>query len=225
MRESDRIKEDWDMPEKRLRKAWVAISAGAALAAEAEAAANEAVDDLVARIRDKNDKVRGEAWQNAGRFGAPAVKPLAAVMSDEDFEIARAAKRGLWKIVRHVGRPGADSERKAVVAELISLLKDARPVAVRREVIWMLSEIAGDEAVGPVAALLSDEELREDSRMVLERLPGEKSLSALKRGLETVPEKFKINIVQSLRARGVKVAGFPCRKLVPTRNTDLKPVG
>jgi HEAT repeat protein len=180
------------------------------------------VDDLVARIKDKDDKVRAEAWLNAGKIGAPAVKPLAAVMTDGDFEVARAAKRGLWQIVRYVGRPGADSERKAVVAELIPLIRDDQPAPVRREVVWMVSEIAGDEAVEPVAALLSNVELREDARMVLERLPGEKSLAALKRGLEAAPQEFKFNIAQSLRARRVNVPGLPSRKLVPTRKTKVK---
>jgi HEAT repeat protein len=184
-----------------------------------------AVSDLIARIRDKDPNVRAEARDNAGKAGAAAVEPLAQVMKDDDFEIARAARRALWKIVRYAGRPGADGERKNVVAKLIPLLRDGQPVPVRREIMWMLSEIAGDEAVAPAAAHLSDKELREDARMVLERLPGSKSLAALKRALDTVPQEFKINIAQSLRARGVKVAGFPCQKLVPTRKTDVKAAG
>lgn len=212
------------MSEKRLEKVSAGIAATAVLAGKSNAAQDAAVGDLIAKIRDKDDKVRAEAWLNAGKVGAPAVKPLAGVMTDEDFEIARAAKRGLWKIVRHVGRPGAAREKRPVVAELIALLGDGQPVPVRREVLWMLSEIAGDKAVGPVAALLRNKELREDARMVLQRLPGERSLRALRRGLRTVPEEFKINIAQSLRARGVKVPGLPCQKLVPTRKTSLKPV-
>ncbi len=184
-----------------------------------------AVGDLIAGIRDKDPNVRSEARDNAGKVGAAGVKPLARVMQDDDFEIARAAKRALWKIVRYAGRPGADGEKKAVVAEMIPLLGDNRPIPIRREVMWMLSEIAGDEAVAPVAVQLTNSDLREDARMVLERLPGRESLRALRRALRTMPQDFKINIAQSLRARGVTVRGFPCQKLVPTRETDLKPVG
>lgn len=213
------------MPQKRAGKATPAASAALAVAAETKAARADAVADLVAKIRDKDDKVRAEAWLGAGKVGAPAVKPLARVMSDEDFEVARAAKRGLWSIVRYVGRPVADNEKKAAVKELVGLLSAAQPVAVRREVVWMLSEIGGDESVEPVAALLSNKELREDARMVLERLPGEKSLAALKRGLNAVPQEFKTNIAESLRARGVRVPGFPSQKLVPTRKTNVTPQG
>jgi len=182
-----------------------------------------AVADLMAKIRDKDPNVRAEARDNAGKVGAPAVKLLAEVMTDADFEVAREAERALWKIVRYAGRPKADGERRAVVTELIPLLADRRPVRVKREAMWMLSEIAGDEAVAPVSAQLSDKELREDARMVLERLPGKKSLAALQMALKTVPEEFRINVAESLRARGVKVPGLPSQKLVPTRKTDVKP--
>lgn len=213
------------MSENRLRKVPLAVAAAAVPVVESLAAEEGAVADLIAKIKDKDHNVRSEARDNAGKVGAPAVKPLAAVMSDEDFQVARAAKRALWKIVRQAGRPGADGERTAVVAGLLPLLSDGQPMHVRREVMWMLSEIAGDDAVAPVAGLLSNEELREDARMVLERLPGQRSLRVLRRALRAVPQGFKFHIAQSLRARGVAVRGFPCQKLVPTRETTVEPIG
>ena len=164
------------------------------------------------------------AGVTAGTADAAAVKSLAAAMSDKEHEVARAGKRGLWKIVRHAGRPRARSEKKAVVALLIELLRDDQPVSVRREVLWMLSEIGGRESIEPIAAMLSNKELREDARMVLQRIPGKKSLAALKAGLKAAPDDFKLNIAQSLRQRGVKVPGLPCVKLVPTKKTSVKPI-
>jgi HEAT repeat protein len=194
-----------------------ALAASTALAATTSSAAEkQGVDDLIAKLRDPDDKVRGAAWQNAGSLGALAVKPLANIMTDADMEVARAAKRGLWKIVRYAGRPGADSERKAVANELIGLLV-GQPTPVRREVIWMLSEIGDSEAVKPIATMLNDREAREDARAALERIPGKESLSALQAGLASVPEEFKPAIAHSLRVRGVKVSGYPSQKLVPTR--------
>ena len=72
--------------------------------------------------------------------------------------------------------------------------------------------------------MLSNKELREDARMSLQRIPGRQSLAALKNGLKTAPEDFKLNIAQSLRKRGVKVPGLACVKLVPTKKTNVKPV-
>jgi HEAT repeat protein len=146
------------------------------------------------------------------------VKPLAALMTDADFEISRSAKRALYKIVRHAGRPGANKEANAVEKELIALLK-SDAVSVRREVLWMLSEIGDDDAIAPMAALLTDKEVREDARCALMRLPGKKTAAALKSAFGSAPEEFKPALAESLRQRGEKVDGYPSQKLVPTRPT------
>ncbi len=212
------------MSMKKLKKVSLAAVAAGAMAGTASAARNKTVDELMTGIRDNNAKVRTEAWLSAGEVGAAAVKPLARVMSNKELEVARAAKRGLWKIVRHAGRPGAGNEKRAVVAKLVELLGDEQPVPVRREVLWMLSEIGSRRFIKQIAALLSNRELREDARMVLQRIPNRGALAALRAGLKAAPEDFKLNIAQSLRQRGVKVRGLPCVKLVPTKKTNVKPL-
>ena len=193
----------------------------ATLATNALAADTSDVNELVAKIKSKDDAVRGPAWQGAGPVGARAVGPLAEVMTDADFETARCAKRAIEKVVRHAGRPGADPERKAVQTELVKLLKHAS-ANVRRHATWMLSEIGDDAAVEPVAALLADSELREDARCSLERIPGAKATAALKQAMSTAPEAFKYALANSLRVRGEKVEGYPSQKLVPTKQTSVK---
>ncbi len=206
------------------KKVFLAAAAAGVMAGTAGAARKKAVGELMAGIRDDNAKVRTEAWLSAGEVGAAGVKPLARVMSNKELEVARAAKRGLWKIVRHVGRPGAGNEQRAVVGKLVELLGDERPVPVRREVLWMLSEIGNRRSIKPIAALLSNRDLREDTRMVLQRIPSKGAVAALRAGLKAAPEDFKLNIAQSLRQRGVKVRGLPCVKLVPTKKTNVKPL-
>jgi len=174
-------------------------------------------------ITSGDKKTRSFAWKNAGKTGAPAVKALAALITNENIEVAWAAKRALREMAYYTGRPfGVAHAKEDVISELCALLGDDQPVAVRREVLWVLAEIGGDEAVEPVARLLSNRELREDARMVLDHIPGPKSLQALKSALKSVPDDFKPHIAQSLRHRGVKVQGFPCRKLVPTKKTDIE---
>ena len=182
------------------------------------------VDELVARTKQGDEKSRTKAWLSAPDIGAVAIKALCELMAEGELEVARAAKRGLWKIVRHAGRPRAGDEKNEVIAELISLLGTEQPISVSREVLWMLSEIGGDESVSPIADALSNKYLREDARMALERIPGKKSLAALEASLKTAPEDFKLNIAQSLRQRSVKVRGLACMKLVPTKKTNVKPI-
>jgi len=187
------------------------------MAQMASTAQAQGVDELIAGIKSDSAEKRTETWQSAGEVGAPAVKSLAKVMTDDELEVARAAKRALWQIVRYTGRPGANQERRAVETELVGLLGDDQPVAVRREVLWMLSEIGARRSIEAVAGLLKNKDLREDARMSLERVPNRRALAALKAGFEEAPEDFKPNVAQSLRKRGEEVAGYPCQKLVPTK--------
>ena len=182
------------------------------------------VDSLLENIKSNNPDVRTAAWLSAGEVGAPALKPLAQVVARAELEVGRAALRAMWKIVRHVGNPAIPGELKVqVVNGLLSLLSGDESNAIRREVLWMLSEVAGDESVEQISSLLKNPDLREDARMVLDRIPGAKSLSALKTALNQTADDFKHNIAQSLRHRGVVVPGIPERKLVPTRQTEVKP--
>jgi HEAT repeat protein len=208
------------MKTNEIKSAALVAGAAGVVATASHSAEASSVAEFVARIKSTDDKVRGPAWQGAGPAGAPAVKPIAAVMTDTDFEISRSAKRALYKIVRHAGRPGAKKEAKAVQTELIPLLKsDAVPV--RREVLWVLSEIGDDAAIAPMAALLTDKEVRDDARCALMRLPGRKATAALKSAFGSAPEEFKTALADSLRKCGEKVDGYPSQKLVPTRQTTV----
>lgn len=186
------------------------------------------LDTLIAKIKDKDDKVRTAAWQAAGSVGAAAIRPLAAVAKDGELEVARAANRALWQIVRHSARPGAVVEKTETSEALIELLQDQQqPVQFRRDVVWMLSEIVDDDSIDPPAAagFLADADLREDIRAGLQRIGGPNAIAALKAGLETAPDDFKPSIACGLRALGVEVPNVPCQKLKPSKKTNVKPVG
>jgi HEAT repeat protein len=181
------------------------------------------IQGLVDRIKSPDDAISGAAWQSAGPYGAAAVKPLAALMAVGDVELARKGKRALYLVVRHVGHPAAGGERRDVEGELIVVLGSS-PSPVRRQVVWMLSEIGSERAVKAVAALLADQELREDARCALTRLPSPSAVAALKSAFATAPEDFKYALAESLRQRGEKVEGYPTRKLVPTAQTKVAPL-
>ena len=178
------------------------------------------IQGLIERIKSPDDVISGAAWQSAGPYGAVAVKPLAALMADGDFELARKGKRALYRVVRHVGQPAAGGERRTVERELIVVLETS-PSPVRREVLWMLSEIGSERAVGPMAALLADQELHEDARCALTRLPAPSAVTALKSAFLTAPKDLKYALAESLRERGEKVEGYPSRKLEPTAQTGV----
>jgi len=200
-----------------------AVAAAGVLANVAETVEGGQVDQLIARIKGSDEAVRAEAWMHAGKEGAAAVKPLVDLMSEADMEVARSAKRALWKIVRHVGRPGGAGECKPVVAELNKRVGADVAPAVGRELVWMLSEIGGDDSVKAIAPHLSNMSLREDARMALQRIPGNKATAALKAALASASGDFKPNLAHSLRRRGVTVSGYPSAKLTPSKPTKVKP--
>ena len=74
-----------------------------------------------------------------------------------------------------------------------------------------------------MAALLADEELREDARCALTRLPAPSAVTALKSAFAAASGDFKYALAESLRQRGEKVEGYPSRKLVPTAQTGVTP--
>ena len=157
------------------------------------------------------------------------MRPLAKILVEGDLEVGRAAKRALWQIVRTVGAPDAGNRpKKAVERQLIRLIAPEQPEAVRREAFWMLSEIGGDatvEAVMQDEELMYDEKLREDARCMLERIPTQSAIDALREALESVPEDFAPAVAYSLRVRGVEVSleKYPDAKLVPCKETSVTP--
>jgi HEAT repeat protein len=177
---------------------------------------NMELEELVRGIRSGKPEVRTRAWQQAGTVGAPAVKPLARLCTEQNLQVRRAAKRGLEAIVPTVGAPEVQPAKSAVIRELLALLADNQPIALRRDILWLLSEIGSGESVEPITMLLGHRVLREDARMVLERIQPEESLTSLRNALGSVPEHFRLNIAQSLRARpeAVDPEKYPCQKLV-----------
>ena len=180
--------------------------------------------ELAAALKSKDDKQRAVAIDSAAECGPAAVKAVCPLLGDPETETIRAAKRALYKIVHDVGKPGAAAKAKAAEKEFVAVLQTSNSVPERREVLWMLSEIGGDDSVKPIAALLSNADLREDARCVLQRIPGKTSVKALENALKTVPEEFRYNVAESLRKRGEKVSGYPSKRLVPTKQTGVQPV-
>jgi hypothetical protein len=208
----------------RIKCSTTVAVAGAALAADlAEAGPTQAeCDAWLARLQSEDDKTRAEAWYGAGPMGAAVVPQAAALVSNPNREISLAASRALQRIALYSGKPGADADRVAVVGAFVKLLDGKQTVRVRLVAVSALSEIAGDEAVDAIAALLVEPDLREPARMALERVPGEKSLAALRNALAQAPADFKPNLAQSIRRRGIEVPELPDGKLTPSKPTQVQ---
>lgn len=144
------------------------------------------VEKLLELLKSDNPIVRRDAWLKAGPLGADALPSLADLAAKGDLEVSRAANRAMWQIVRYAGAPGRETERQAVVQTLGELVADENwPVQLRRDMVWMLSEILADEELDESMALsfLMDADLGEDVRMALQRIAGPKAIAVLKAGM------------------------------------------
>ncbi len=198
---------------------------GAQAIAQAQSSAKRP-EELIKALRDTNETTSASAGEAAPEYGAGAIRPLAMAMADSNFEVARRCKRALANIVHHAGRPGAKAQAQAAEAELVPLVSGTEmvPVQVRRDVLWLLSEIGSPKTVRPIAALLTHQELREDARCVLIRMPFPQATKALKAAFRSASEEFKFALADALRARGEKVEGYSSKKLIPIAKTSVTPL-
>lgn len=197
------------------------------------------VDTLIKRLQSDSPAERTAAWQEAGNLGAAAIGPLVELVIRceaqvatlkaegkmkelaQPLEVGRAAKRALWKIVRTVGAPNASPEAKQAVEEaLLNYIRPGFPDQLRRDVLWMLSEIGTDRTVRAIVDLpniLEDTAIRDDARACVQRIGTPYAIEALQLGLEEAKDDFRLAIAESLRALGVAVdpERYPSRKLVP----------
>ena len=179
------------------------------------------VDELVRRLREGDVNTRGDAWQNAGPLGAPAVPKVAPLMNEAEPELVRSARRALLEIVRHAGRPGAEPDARAVEARLIEALPKLTGAQARRDLLWMLSEIGAAPSIKLLSGLLTDPDLREDARCALMRIPGDESLTVLTTAHAAANGDFKDALAEALSHRGRAVPGWQSRKLKPTKSTAV----
>ena len=183
------------------------------------------LDDLIENIQSDDSAVRAAARDQAGSVGAAAVAPLAAIATSDTLEIARAANRAIQNIVYYAGRPGADTEARAVTEALLKLLDPSQPLQFRRDVLWMTWQTASEQALEPLANLLGNDELHEDARMALERTPGKRATMALQEALASANDADKPALAHSLRVRGVETKDIADLRLTPTKETTVQPVG
>lgn len=167
-------------------------------------AMDASVAALLTDIKVGDAAVRGRAVLKAPLAGTPAIVPLGQVLVGADLHAARAAEEALRRIVYHAGRPGAKAERVAASAELCKLLEPSTPRRARAEALYLLGILGDPGAVRAIVACLGQEDVREDARMALQRVPGREAKRALDVALAGATGDYRLGLVGSLKARAGK---------------------
>lgn len=189
------------------RRTAAGLAAALGLWACGTAVGAQTLDEFLTAIASADKDVRGAACEAAAAQGAPAVEPLATLMTNENRDVGRAATAALRKIANRAVRPGAArAERNAVAAALVKLLDKSRPAVVREEALYLLSLVGGDGEVPMIAPLLRDAALREPACDALIRVPGKAADEALIRALDAAAPEFRPRVAAALGQRRAKAA-------------------
>lgn len=190
--------------------------------ATAATSSDQAVASVVGNLKSKDAKVCGQGIQAARSLDPSAIPTLAELLDSEETEYRRAAKRALEGMVHDAGRPGATKAAKDTEKALLMALSRSHSPQAQRELLWLLSEIGGNDSLDAIAQRLSNPELADDARMVLERIPTSKALDTLKKAYAKAAPEAQKRIAESLAKRRAPVSGFRSEKLKPTKTTSIK---
>lgn len=169
--------------------------------------ADEAVDRLIAALRDPSAEIRTAAWRGAAPLGSKAVKPLAELMMHVSAETAQSAKNALETIMFHAGSPENTPQRREVGRALADLLLvESYSTAVLTDILRFLSWI-GDDSVAPdVARVLDNAYLADAALACLEKIPGTAADNALIASLDQLTGQPRHRAIHALANRKVEAA-------------------
>ena len=156
-------------------------------------------------IRSPDNAVRMKARLSAPGHGAAAIAGLGKILVGSDREPSITASHALTLIVHHAGRPGAEKERGPVLRELGKLVEGSSNSYLRREALWLMGFIGGDEGSVKVAEKClwdGDEHVAEIARLVLERMPGRFAHNAVMTAIGKADEELKADLLFTLAKRG-----------------------
>jgi HEAT repeat protein len=189
----------WDVQEeqhvKTLRMlAIVLVTAGLATAAAPSA------DDLMKELTDPKAPVR-TADELQPAYDA-VVAELSKPFAGEDPKGWASTDTKLEMLCHFSAAPGKEPYRMAAVRALIKQLEVKHSTPGLHRVIRHIERIGGEEAVDTLAALLTNEGLREQARRALTRNPSERAVAALRAALPMATDKaFRIGLINSLGYR------------------------
>lgn len=171
----------------------------APLIASLESISGRAEHPLEARSLNRASAIR-DAWS----LGAEGVRPLLEVVADTDGGAARAAREALEQIVTHAARPGAEHEAGAVSTALWEIARSTMRIPARRYAVHLLGVVGGASRCRQLGALLEVEELREDVRLALIRMPDSSADEVLREARSRAKGSFRTSLDQALlqRSRG-----------------------
>ena len=188
---------------RNLYSSWIVLFIAVSLLGRASFA--EDLGAFFDGIRSPDHGLRMKARLSAPEHGAGAIAGLGKILVGADREPSITASHALTLIVHHAGRPGAEKERGPVLRELGKLVEGSSNSYLRREALWLMGFIGGDEGSVKVAEKClwdEDEHVAEIARLVLERMPGRFAHHAVMAAIGKADEELRADLLFTLAKRG-----------------------
>ena len=174
-------------------------------------------------IQSNDADARFNAWRAAGDVDPVVIGDLGKLAGSSTPGIARAAREALTTMTHSVGKNLNAPNREAVVKGLLSLNNAALPVRIHA--LRLLSNIAGEDAVGPIAKDIDNPDLREEVVYCLERIPGDASMEALLQAYPQAKDDFKPRILAAFGHRRYAKAAAVCTMASQSKDSAIAVAG
>ncbi len=174
-------------------------------------------------MQSNDADVRFNAWRAAGEVDPVVVGELGKLAASSTPGIARAAREALTTMTHSVGKDVKAPKREAVVSGLLNLNNAALPVRIHA--LRLLSNIAGEDAVGAIAKDIHNPDLREEVVYCLERIPGDASVEALLQAYPKAKDDFKPRLLAAFGHRRYAKAVEVCTKASKSSDGALAVAG
>ncbi len=180
---------------------------------------------FISDLQSGSADVRFAAWRAAGEVSPAVIPQVGKLASSPAPGIAKAAREALTTLTHAVGKDPAAPNRAGVVKGLLELTGPAYALDVRAHALRLLSGIAADDAIPPIAKLLASPELREEAIYCLERIPAAAAIAAIAAAYAGAKDEFKPRILAALGHRRA-AEGLPlCVEAMKSPNAEIALAG
>jgi len=153
--------------------------------------------------------LRGAEWAATGNVTLSATVAATAKLADPDTVLKELAayrfgdnRQPILNLEQLAAAVSTDpAAKKQLAAKLVGLLASGATVEAKQTACWQLSIVGSAAEVPALAKLVADKELGYPARLVLERIPGDESLAALRAALATTTGEARAGVINSLGAR------------------------
>jgi hypothetical protein len=158
------------------------------------------------KLKREKGKLHGPTWPDAEKVydqilagGTEAVAVVLDMVTHNDIGPAYKARYVAHALAVHVGRPGKEKERAAVVAALVSRLAAApgRHTTTRAFAVRTLQLVGDASAVPALAPLLAEDDLADPAAQAMTTLGGD-AAPLLAKALPTAKGRARLAILQAL---------------------------